>query len=813
MKKLALSESGFITNYLISGPKLTEFTDDKVQKNQLNYEKYLRSIVWEKCESVPSEDIKLGALSEIGFEWEYYYSKGNWFVDVSDFYSLLKKVDLLAAVDLYVDEDMETAACLWTYAAVDVWLNGEHVCYAENPVYKPIMKKSMKFYLKKGKNRIFIKLQNLGVRDTRNIFGIQLLNKRDKITIALPDEKGAKSYQNLATWLSNIRLEDGVLNFSEPPEWETYLVYDSRNIDLTKAGERYEKINITGRPSIELKKECPYIIIEGIINNKSLTRRIEVVEQIKPQYSKPSITAQQNNELIYERIAMIAMMDRGEDVGFAMNNILARAFFNNKLTKIDEGLLYDTLKLIESRIDCSDFLMCGLLRYVKNYSVEEKLNSRIKEVILNYRYWMDQKGSDGMCFWSENHALMFYSCAMIAGKMYPEEYFQRADKTGEALFEAGRNSVLEWLLDIESDGYEEFLSAGYMCVTFGALLNVVDFGDDELSKKASSLVDVLLEQLSLHTFKGVVIAPQGRVYRDVVYPFSQGVQALINMVDPTAPYCLSEWLIFMATSKYRIPKNLLFIMNSNVEKEYSSGNALIKLSKTRNYIMTSVQSPREDKNPLMWDNNSFDEQADITAYLFVKSLNERFHGTTRFEPGVYGYQQHMWYAAIDIDTVVFANHPGGTFDGSSMRPGYWYGNGIMPAVKQQGNMIGSVYVISDNDPIHFTHLHWKDILFEKVIKNGNWIFGEKNGSYIGVWCSESLKEMDDIMFKAEYRAYSDKSAYLCQCGSLQENGSFDEFMTECYAINPFFDKGTLSLSTSTGFSMHYERHENLTQFI
>ena len=67
----------------------------------------------------------------------------------------------------------------------------------------------------------------------------------------------------------------------------------------------------------------------------------------------------------------------------------------------------------------------------------------------------------------------------------------------------------------------------------------------------------------------------------------------------------------------------------------------------------------------------------------------------------------MWYAALETDTVVFVNHPGGTFDGSLMRPGYWYGNGVMPAVKQLEHIIGSIYVIPDNYPIHFTLLHWE----------------------------------------------------------------------------------------------------------
>lgn len=813
VQKLPLSHSGFITNYLISGPRLTEFSDDKIDTNQLRYEKYLRTIVAEKCNTMPNGEIKLGNLSDIDMPWKYYYSLGNWFVDVSDFYSLLKKIDLLAAVNIYAQEDMEVPAYLWTYAAVDVWLNKEHICCAENPVYKPINQKQMIFKLKKGENLLYVKMQNLGVRDTRNIFGIQLLSNIDKIKITLPDEENAKPFVELSAWLSDIKVESSTLYFSKAAPKGVYLIYDNRNIDLTKVNERFDKINIEGESSVKLRKNEAYIIIEGEINGQKLIRRIELIEEIKPQYSQKQVTVEENMDLIYNRIADVVQMDRGEDVGFSIYNILARKHLNRNLASLDEELFNETLGHIESRIDCSDFLMSGLLRYINKYPIDTKLQCKVRDVILNYRYWMDQKGSDGMCFWSENHALMFYSCAMIAGKMYPNEYFTRAEKPGTEMYEYGRDKVKQWISDLEVDGYEEFLSAGYMCVTFAALLNVVDFGDEELSQRASKLIDILLKQLSLHTFKGSVIAPQGRVYRDVIYPYIQGVQALINMINPAAPYSLSEWLIFMATSKYQIPEGLITLMNSPVYKEYATGNALIKIKKNASYIMTSVQSPREDKNPHLWYNNSLDEKADMTTYLYVKSMNERFHGTTHFEPGVYGYQQHMWYAALDNDTIVFTNHPGGTFDGSSMRPGYWYGNGVMPALKQQNNIIGLIYSIPENYPIHFTHLYFPKVMFERVDESGKWLFGEKNGSYIGIWCSEEMQPVDDEVFNAELRAYADEAAYICFCSNEHECGDFDIFKVLCNDLRPNFDKTTLTLITSGGYSLHYKKHENLTQFI
>ena len=85
--------------------------------------------------------------------------------------------------------------------------------------------------------------------------------------------------------------------------------------------------------------------------------------------------------------------------GFPISNILARKYFNDN-SMDDEQLMYEMLEMIEERYDCSDFLMCGLIRYLHNYPVEGAMKDRIKDVMLNYRYWMDMDGFDGMCFWA-----------------------------------------------------------------------------------------------------------------------------------------------------------------------------------------------------------------------------------------------------------------------------------------------------------------------------------------------------------------------------------------------------------------------------
>ena len=809
---MKLNKEGFITHYLISGPKTRPYRDENTDKNQLRYEKNLRTVIAKHTEACPVEKIALHAKSELDMPWEYYFSYGNWFVDKSHFYSSLTTVELVAAVNLEVTEDMTVSACLWSYGAVDCWLNGEKVAELKEPVYKPIAKKNMILHLHKGENALYIKMQNLGVRDTRNIFGIQILERQSEITIKLPSEEQVKPFVEAEMWLNKITLKGHILVLPSAAPTGTSIGYDSKSPDVTLGEKRVEWINISGLTKVELEKQRPFVILTVLVKGKKLSRRFEILEDVQPIYlHKDSIEA--NMQEIYQRISDVAKLDRGENIGFSLMNILARVevgrFHEDAIANI-----YETLDQIESRMDCADFMVCALIRYMKNNKMDAKMQQRAKEVLLNFRYWMDEEGSDAMCFWSENHSLMFYVSAMHAGAMYPDELFIRSDKTGRQLYESSRKKVLEWLMDVEKYGFEEFLSGIYMCITFIALLNTIDFSDKEISKRAEKITDQLFYRVSLHTFKGSVIAPQGRVYRDVIYPFMQGLQALVNMLNPHYAYSFGEgWLGFFATSQYRLPMEMVSLMEEEIETEYQTGNALVRLNKMKHYVLTSVQSPREDEGFKRWENISFEEECDVNSHEYIKSLNERFHGTTCFQPGVYGYQQHLWSAAVAADTIIFVNHPGGPCDESSMRPGYWFGNGVMPAIKQAKQAIASIYVIPEEHPIDFTHIFWPKVRLDEMQEIGSWLIGKKDEGYVGIWCSEEKEAYNDQLFDAEYRIYSREAAYLCVCSDTTQCKNLEDFLAFCKAYDPRFDKKALTLHTQKALSLKYVKAEDRTQII
>ncbi|WP_338553186.1 hypothetical protein [Paenibacillus sp. KS-LC4] len=799
-------QNGFITHYLTSGPRLSDFISDKTDKNQIRYEQYLRSIVADRSLPAPAADevIQIGAESELGLPWEYLYPCSG-FVNFSQFSFTPQKVELLAATVLVAEEDLIAMANLWTYTAIEVWLNGEKVSSVAEPVYKPINKQKMQLPLRKGSNTMIIRMQNLAVRDTRNIFGIQLLEHLDQMTVTLPDAEQADPFLVLDRFLSGITLKGSELCFPAEAPCSIYLAYgEALNDSLIGA-------DISGKRSVKLDEGAPMAIVYGEIGSRRLIRKIELLQNKKPTYRKGAGAAEVKSAM-FEEIAAIGTEKAFQPLRFGLFYVLARWNLGQQGVNDEQHILH-ALGQIERREDCSDFILAGLLRFMQQQELPAHLTERTKQAILDYRFWMTENGSDGMCFWSENHALMFYICAYMAGREYPEQLFARSGRTGVQASEVALGKIREWLTDVEEYGFEEFLSADYMCVTLGALLNVVDYMEEEESARASRLVDEMLKSFAYHTFHGSIVAPQARIYRSVILPFTQSAQSLIHLLNPDTPMGNSEWIVFLMNSKYVMPQHFTSLMNESLELEYQTGNAWVKLSKQPDYMLTSVQSPRYDANPSFWQNISFDESVDTESGDYVKSFNERFHGTSRFEPGVYGYQQHMWYAALDNDTVLYTNHPGELADDGGMRPGYWYGNGIMPAVKQQGSTLGAIYEIGEDHPVAFTHLFFPEAKFDAFVQDGQWLFGKKGSGYAAIWCSERMVPHHDRLFHCEYRAYSRRNAYFCKLGSAEEFGNWEQFKAACRSLAPAFNSEALKLTAADDYELSFVRSSNKTQYV
>lgn len=780
-----VDREGYVCHWMVAGPVVSDIESVVPSGDQFDVEERLREAVADRARESTAPEAGDGRTSRLGMPWRFMGGRDGAFVNLSDFYPRLCRVRFDAATGLVANRAMTIDVALWSYAAADVWLNGVRVGGIDAPRYKPIRRVLLSLPLREGLNTLYLACETLGARDTRSVVGIQLLTDRDAVRVTLPDAAFAAAVGPALDFLEQTELREDCLRFPSPAPAGCRAAWTGGfEPNFAKAKLPVRWLDVSGLTSLPLKDGEPWITLEVSTEFGVLSRQFERTEQVVPKRLLPAPGFDENLRRILQCVAAVESLNRDSQFGFPIANILARKALGESGQR-DETLLMDMLSLIEQRVDCADFLVCGLIRYLRNYPVGEALEARIREVLLGWRYWMDMDGADGMCFWSENHALMFYSCAMFAGELYPREWFPRARMTGEALHDWGRARVLEWLEDVERRGFEEFLSGIYMCLTFVALLNLIDYAEDGIARRAAALTDRLLEGLALHTFKGGFVAPMGRTYRGALYPFAQGVMSLINLIDPAQPYDFGEgWLGFFATTRYQIPDGLKALIERPASVSYATGNARIVLEKHEDWCLTSVQIPREPFE--RWPANV----PGANVHAGVKARNEAFHGTTDFRPGGFGYQQHLWYAALDGEAMLFANHPGAASEADDMRPGYWHGNGVFPALRQQGNLLGLIYRIPEACPLHYIHLYAPRCRFDQLVQDGSWLFAQKGQGYVGFWASLPMEPWTGVNAHCEWRVYGDAIAGLCVCGG-QEFPSLEDFMEYCRGLRPVYDNGRL----------------------
>ncbi len=793
-----MKDTYFLDRYIVSSLQVNDVTTALEENNQLAFEKKLRAEVVTPREKQPSYIIT-------SREWEYYYCHQSYCVDRSSFYSTLKKVEYDAITTLVSSEAQRVKVHLWSYCAVTLWCNGEKVGGIETPVYKPIEHKELFLNLEEGENRLYISLQTLGVRDTRSLFSIEVIDWESAIENKYPLIDQDDLIEEKVAFLNSIELVNSELLFPQKAYDGTSICYDTLSNDY---GERDVKVlcqPVDGLDRVVLDPKYHTCIVRVSIGTQSISRKIQNYQRVIPK-EEIGLSQEENAERIYENIAKKQSLSRGGKFGFSMPNILARKYFGIS-GEHDEELLLETLDQIEQRYDCSDFLLSGIIRYMNQYEVTPELADRIAEVVLNYRYWMHMDGADGMCYWSENHAMLFYSCALLIGEMYPDEFFSRAKMKGRDLARFGEELLLQWFDDVLEHDFEEFNSSVYVCITVMGLLNVYDYCGADLSMKAEKALDRIFELIAMHTFDGTLFSPMGRVYRQIVEPFGYGAQSMINLIHPDTPRADGEgWISYFATTTYQFKDNLIDVMTAPTSRSYTTANALIHIEKTNNYCVTSVESPRVEPY-ISWSNITLKNDEFILSNEYTKSLNERYHGTSDIRPGVYGYQQHLWSVALSNEAFIFANHPGESCDESSMRPGFWYGNGIMPAIRQEKNTLAMIYDVPPEHPIQFVHLFFPKVKFDRVEKAGNWICASKGEGVLGVWCSEKLVENNDVLFDCELRTKSPRAAMYIVAS---EHKDFHDWKAECLGMDVCFHDDSLRFQSPT-ITLEYKKHVDTSQ--
>jgi hypothetical protein len=347
---------------------------------------------------------------------------------------------------------------------------------------------------------------------------------------------------------------------------------------------------------------------------------------------------------------------------------------------------------------------------------------------------------------------------------------------------------------------------------------------------AGQMVDMILLEIALHHYKGVLATSTGRTY----VPYILGGRA--------APTTSIAWMVFglgapqrrtnfalmcLCTSDYRVPAVLQAIaddcpagitlrerhgLNATDAAAYgllperlednmffwacqTSRHPLVRPTALRVAqiaedpwlvdFVNGVDQPLEACRKLAEDGGApFDGDAVNTALSEVNLITFRtpyyqLSSAQDFRSGKPGYQQHPWQASLDPDAVVFTTHPGTDNESGehTSRPNFWAGNRWLPRVGQHRNVAVIVHHIPQDDPRPYSHAYFPKAAFDQVVQLDNWIFGRKGSGYIALYSQHAaLWASTGTYAGIDLRANACDNIWICELGNAVADGSFENFM-------------------------------------
>lgn len=322
-----IDQNGYLLKYAATPLAYKEPKTTSTNPDQILREKEMRYSV----KKLYPDELSPDAFQNINLCAVYSYS--SIFLDRSEFCSLPKEISFDAVTAIVSRDKRVVTLRLWTYMAVAVYVNGKLSLVNDVPCYKPIKSIDAEINLNEGINQIVIRCSNLGIRDTYDLFALQVASPLEGLECILPSKELQERYDSSIDFLDNIKLEKNTVIFPSVADNDTYIVYPKEGDEWLPDYE-CEKISLNGLTSYKIDKKKYFTI-----QKNELSRDFQVLENFTPIIQTIEDDKERYLEVL-KRIAAIKTLDRG-DHGFSIFNILARKALGISTAEDEELLILD----------------------------------------------------------------------------------------------------------------------------------------------------------------------------------------------------------------------------------------------------------------------------------------------------------------------------------------------------------------------------------------------------------------------------------------------------------------------------------------
>ena len=433
----------------------------------VNMEESYVQVVYPVREAFLKEERIRKAVRYDGSYESLYFPFENNRIDLSTFFHTPQYIYVHAKAGVRVQEEGCYPFEIYTCGGVRVWVNGEEqACYT--PYTRNIAGHTrVNLSLRKGLNEIKVYADELAERDVFFYFELRykgVTPVEGSVEVTEQPEKIRKAEQIL----KSCYFEQDMYT-----EGEVRLCYDRTLLDgdttvyLTSTpcgtGMQLSEIEHT---VMTLKKDKDYLVVAETEKSSIRLSRISVCLTVGGYViprnlfvgviPKKRIVLEPAGTIGERKQQALEFLVKNGEIGF-QSVITSLELLKGWNDNAEKG--FDmACKKIERHDDCADFSLAPfslLMTRYKHLLTPEKLE-RIRDMVLNFRYWIDEPGNDVMWYFSENHAFLFHVSQYLWGSVFEKELFTVSGRTGAEQYEIGRKRVLEWFDSFFSYGYAEW---------------------------------------------------------------------------------------------------------------------------------------------------------------------------------------------------------------------------------------------------------------------------------------------------------------------------------------------------------------------
>jgi len=788
-----LHPEGYIQHWLLAGPQaipvpeLDRFAGEEFQLQIARH-------YYEEGSGVtqpPQEWEPPLSIGDETFRWRYTRCLEDHFIDLSAFYPTCHYLRAWAYAEVKCPQEQEVTFVLTTHGPADLWLNGQHLHRQEHFYHQDPHSVSCAATLQKGQNQILIRFEEVAVRECPYTMALQiigLLSEGVLVMLPTPIEAIARR-QTLERVIEAAYLDRYLYTRNDE-----VIVRWPEDLGITASvGVRFQdpRGRISREAWITGKASESHRLLQGF-ETPDGSYQVVVMPQPREYYEgnqrvTKTINLQVLNNLYsqtpygaYEQRCQEALEHAAQRWRHDLYSEMAKMELG-RWRYVEAEVIMEAIESINQCQAGSDGHMVGLLgmmyRYLPDPAFPEKLKERLEECVLHFKYWpvlsgtgMDEPGEDAMDYCSESHQILFPTCEILAGQLYPDRIFTNIGQKGQWHREKGERKALSWLRKRGQGGFQEWDSNCSFEGDLLALAHLVDLAESsEVRQLAAMVMDKMLFTLALNSHRGAFGSTHGR---------TDAPSILSARLEATAGISRLMWGLGVFNT------HLMGAVSLACAKGYGLPAVIERIA---------CDLPKE-----MWNREhhggELEEGCDrATSSWEVNKVTYRtpdymLCSAQDHHPGEKGDQQHIWQATLGPDAVVFVTHPPCLSEESSRRPNFWCGNRILPRVAQWRDVLIAIHNLPPDDWLGFTHAYFPLHAFDEHLLRDGWAFARQGDGYLALTAAQGMTLIKrGQSAHRELRSYGLQNVWLCHMGHAARDGSFGQFQEKVLGLDVAFE--------------------------